>query len=346
MDGSEPRRICIPLPYRRQGGMYTFLANFMTYMDRSGVPYTQDIEGDYQILFVNSWAVPYRSIRAQKAARQGLRVVQRVDGSGRDYGRFDDADSRQARVNMLADLTIFQSRYSKYSSREKFKVIQQDGPVIYNPVDHEIFRPDARTIPIGGAIRVCNASFSTNRNKGTWRIAELARRNPKVTFVLCGLYPPLPDLPNISQLGHLDREELARAIRSCDVFLHLAENDPCPNVVTEALASGLPVLYRDSGGTPELVGQCGMAVTDETFGDSLALVLERRPGLSRAARQRALECFSPDNLFTQYLDVMTSGRRRQLPSRLDLLRAALAGYPVAPGLREMARRLTGGWAAG
>jgi glycosyltransferase involved in cell wall biosynthesis len=39
----------------------------------------------------------------------------------------------------------------------------------------------------------------------------------------------------------------------CHVFAHFAENDNAPNVVVEALASGLPVLYRHSGGTPEIV---------------------------------------------------------------------------------------------
>ncbi len=334
-------RICVPLPYRRQGGMYTFLANLLGYLERNDISYTQDIDDEYDVLFVNSWAVPYGAIKAQKAARPRLRVVQRVDGSGRDYGRYDDADSRQARVNMLADMTVFQSRYSRHSSTEKFRVIRQDGPIIYNPVDVQQFRPDGPTMQIEGDIKVCNASFSTNIKKGTFKIGDLARGNPDVTFVLCGRYPDLPDLPNIVALGHLDRPELASAMRSCDIFLHLAENDPCPNVVTEALASGLPILYRDSGGTPELVGSCGTPVTEENFRQQLMSVISRRDELSEAARRRAVEEYSPDHIFPQYFEAIATATRRPLPTMWDLGKAGLRGYPVWPSPGWVLRRVAG-----
>ncbi|MCH9015950.1 MAG: hypothetical protein IH877_09730, partial [Gemmatimonadetes bacterium] len=108
-------RICVPQDVKAQGGMYTFLGNLLSYMERHDIPHTQDITDEYDVLFVNSWAVPYNVIARQKRDRQALRVVQRVDGSARDYGRYDDADARQARVNTLADLTVFQSAYSRPS---------------------------------------------------------------------------------------------------------------------------------------------------------------------------------------------------------------------------------------
>ena len=320
--------------------MYTFLANFLGYMDRQGIPYTQDIDGDYDILFVNSWAVPYSNIKRLKRSRPQLRVVQRVDGSGRDYGRFDDADDRQARVNMLADLTVFQSRYCRFSASQKYKVIQQDGPVIYNPVDLEVFTPEGPTKAVEGEIKVCVASFSTNRMKGTWKVESLARSNPDITFVLCGRFPQLPDLANIKMVGYLGRDEIAATMRSCDVFLHLAENDPCPNVVIEALASGLPVIYRDSGGTPELVGEGGLSATDDTFREALVHVIDRREELSNAARSRAVEHFSPDRIFPKYLTAIAEAKRRPLPSPVDFVRARMRGYPVAPRPTALLRRLS------
>lgn len=322
------KKICVPMPYRPEGGRHTFVANLKRYLKEKNIPYTEDMEDRYDVLFTNSWVVPYEEIKRVKARRPRLRVVHRVDGSAQDYGRFDDADYLQARVNMLADVTIFQSVYSKYSTTNKFTVVQGDGPIIYNPVDVDVFCPDGPFYPLKGETKVCNAAFSMNQKKGTWKIGELAQKNPDVFFVLCGHYPDLPRLPNIQSLGHLGRSELAAAMRSCDIFLHLAENDPCPNVVLEAMASGLPVLYKDSGGTPELVGECGVIFSDHGFRQQLAMIVAERKKLSTAARERAVREFSPHRIFPQYLEAMLQAKRHSLPTRAMLLRLYLKGYPV------------------
>src|SRR6266566_2204484 len=111
-------RLCVPIEQRPEGGMYTFIGNLTAYLDAHRIGYTRDVGDDYDVLFVNSWVVPYRVVSSVKRQRPDVTVVQRVDGSAVDYGRLGDGDARQARVNLLADLTIFQSAYSRYSTRE------------------------------------------------------------------------------------------------------------------------------------------------------------------------------------------------------------------------------------
>ncbi|MGQ0732901.1 MAG: glycosyltransferase [Acidobacteriota bacterium] len=327
--------LCIPIPHRPEGGMYTFLGNFRAYLERAGVGHTVDLDGEYDTLFVNSWVVPYRTVSRVKRARPDLRVVQRVDGAAQDYGRPEVSDWQQARVNLLADLTIFQSRYSRYSTREKFTVIAQDGPIIYNPVDVELFQPEGPRADLPpGVPRVACASWSTNRAKGTWLIDRIAAEHPDTCFVLCGRFKDVQPRANVARLGHLSRRDLAAALRACDVFLNLSENDPCPNVVLEALASGLPVLFRDSGGVPELVGDCGKAVTPETFAVALTEVMIDRDRLARAARERAVQRFGPEVIFPQYLAAMETATRRRGPVGCGRLRLAAAGYPVLPRVKS------------
>jgi glycosyltransferase involved in cell wall biosynthesis len=127
-------------------------------------------------------------------------------------------------------------------------------------------------------------SWSTNQRKGTRDIDRLAADHADVDFVLCGRFEGLKLRSNVIHLGHGSRSDVATALRSCDAFLNLSENDPAPNVVIEALASGLPVLYRDSGGVPELVGDCGLPVTIERFREQLDEILARREPLGRAVR--------------------------------------------------------------
>ena len=44
-------------------------------------------------------------------------------------------------------------------------------------------------------------------------------------------------------------------MRRAHLLLHTKVQDPCPSVVIEAMACGLPVVYPASGGTLELVGE-------------------------------------------------------------------------------------------
>jgi glycosyltransferase involved in cell wall biosynthesis len=337
MAGSPPR-LCVPIDMRPQGGMYTFLGYLAAWLSRNGLGFTHDIDGEYDILFANSWVVPPAVVRRQKRRRPALRVVHRIDGSAVDYGRPPAADRIQARVNLFADLTIFQSRYSRHSTREKFRVIVHDGPLIYNPVDVECFAPAGPRLdlPANGP-RVACASWSVNPRKGAADIDALAEAHRSVTFVLCGRFDAVATRPNVVRLGHLGREAMARALRSCDVFLNLSENESCPNVVLEALASGLPVLFRDSGGVPELVADCGCAVDRSTFAAMLQDVLSRREALGQAARLRAVRHFAADRVFPQYWAAFEASRRLPLPSLAETVRLAVAGFPVLPPVRTPAQ---------
>ena len=315
--------------------MYTFVGNLMEWMDRRAVAYTTDLNGDYDVLFTNSWVIAPRTVRHVKRHRPDVRVVHRVDGAATDYGGNPESDRVQARVNLLADATVFQSHYSRYSTREKFRLIIHDGGVIYNPVNVSQFTPAGtrRDLPSGRPL-VASASWSLNRGKGTWQIQQLAKSHPEVVFVLCGRFDLTDPPENIVQLGHLSRAQIAEALRSCDVFLNLSENDPCPNVVLEALASGLPVLYRDSGGVPELVGDCGLAVTLESFKPCLDRLLADT-SLAAKARARAEREFAPDVIFPKYLESFADARREPLPSKFQVLRLASEGYPVLPKMRTV-----------
>ena len=87
-----------------------------------------------------------------------------------------------------------------------------------------------------------------------------------------------------------------------DVLLHTKVNDPCPGLVAEALACGLPVVYSASGGVPELVGpDAGVGVPAtldwqridppdaRLLAEGVARIAERLDAYSEAARVQAVE---------------------------------------------------------
>jgi glycosyltransferase involved in cell wall biosynthesis len=312
-------RFCFPVADAPQGGMYSFFRNFRTYCAAAGVPFTDEIDGDYDVLVANSWVVPDVVIARAKRRLPRLKVLHRIDGSAVDYGRDAASDVRQALVGLLADVTVFQSAYGREVTRRR-RVIEADGPVVHNPVDVARFRPEGGRMPLPGAVRLVHVVFSTNARKGAAAVLEIARRRPDVTFVMAGGDEGAGPTGNVLSVGYAGWDRLPALLRSCTALLTLSENETCSNVVLEALASGLPVLYKPSGGTPELVGDCGVPVDPVSFDRALAGVLARHRELSLAARHRAVQRFSFDAVFPRYLHAVGEATRRPLPGLAEYVR--------------------------
>jgi glycosyltransferase involved in cell wall biosynthesis len=332
-------RVCSPMQFQAAGGGFYVIRQLERYLESQGHSVTKSITDRYDVLLANSWQVTYDEVLEAIRRNPGVRIVHRVDGSSQDYGRGSKGDRKQSRVNRFADLTIFQSAYCRHSTREKFPVIAGDGPVIHNPVDVDHFSPDGEQIDLpGGGVRLVYVTFSTNPMKGWGDVYTLARDHPDLTFVLIGQYEEPPELPNLQVPGLLDHSELPAVLRACDVFLAFQRNEACPNVVLEGLACGLPVLYVESGATPELVGECGLPVTVGTFRPQLERLLADREQYAACARQRMVEYFHPGVIFGQYLHEMKAVLRR--PLGLRKIRRWLWAWAVKIG-RPIRKRLLG-----
>jgi glycosyltransferase involved in cell wall biosynthesis len=105
----------------------------------------------------------------------------------------------------------------------------------------------------------------------------------------------------VELLGRYSQAEAPALFHRADILIHPKYNDPCPTVVLEAMACGLPVVYSASGGTPELVGSdAGVGIdapldweadhppaADELAAATLALAGDL-PERGAAAREQAL----------------------------------------------------------
>ena len=297
--------LTIPAQINTPAGGSQFLRGFRDYLSRHNIRHNESLAMIGDVLFLNSWQTSPAELAQVLRLRPGVHIVHRVDGSAQDYGRYDHGDARQGGVNRFADLTIFQSHYCRHSTREKYPVIFNDGPVIHNPVDIECFTPEGPKLDLPRGPRIACVSWSANPMKGASQIYATARQHEDVVFVLCGPYPDAPALPNLRCLGTLGRSELARALRSCNALLTFSRNEACPNHVLEGLASGLPVLYHASGAMEELIGECGFPVQVSTFAGKLQRILRERETLAKRARRRAVREFTAETIFASYLEAIS-----------------------------------------
>jgi glycosyltransferase involved in cell wall biosynthesis len=211
--------------------------------------------------------------RLRRFARDGVRMVHRVDGPIGVYRGFDDGtDRRIVEINALADTTILQSRYSLEKHRE-LGLELRNPVVIHNSVDPSIFHPpDAREPLEGRRLRVITTSWSDNPRKGsdvlTWLDRNLDFDAVEVTFA----GRTQQAFERIRVVAPLASEPLADLLRTQDVFLAPSRDDPCSNALLEGLACGLPALFLRSGGHPELVGDAGVGFDEP---EQLPAALER-----------------------------------------------------------------------
>jgi glycosyltransferase involved in cell wall biosynthesis len=237
--------------------------------------------------------------------RKGPAIVHRLDGVAELIrGHRSEADDRQREVNALTDFTIFQSVYCR-DSFATTGVHPAASTIIYNGVDGSIFRPAAQRREPGRVLRFIGSSWSSNPRKGFATIAALSLV-PDVEVRFAGRWPETIDPQRVIMLGAKASHDLADALRDADAMVHAAENEPCSNAILEALACGLPVLYRDSGGNRELAGDFGVAI-----GDDLAASAEQLRANYQTLRANVLAQhgrFLIDSAAEKYVEVFERAR--------------------------------------
>ncbi len=200
--------------------------------------------------------------------RQYPLIVHRLDGLRTFYaGKHEPSDDLQLKLSKLADHIIFQSQYSLQNFRA-FGYNKNNYHIIYNGTNTTVFSFKFRKLEKNRKIKIIASSWSNNIHKGFNTISSISLLDSvEVTFV--GNWNSNVPPNKVKIIKPVDYFTLAKLFHENDVFLHAAQNDPCPNVVVEAMATGLPVLYNNSGGTPEIAHQYGIALQPNNFLDTL-----------------------------------------------------------------------------
>jgi len=199
------------------------------------------------------------------STRHRLNVVHRIDGPIYLIRGFDrEKDQLCYDLNArFASATVLQSSWV-YQRIVDMGYHPVKPVIIHNAVDSEIFHPFGRiAFDPDRKIRLISTSWSNNPRKGgpvykwieehiDWdRFEYTFVGNASESFDRARHIPPVPS------------DQLAEILRNHDVYITASRNDPCSNALIEALACGLPALYLNDGGHPELVGHGGLPFQNE-----------------------------------------------------------------------------------
>jgi len=186
-------------------------------------------------------------------------VAHRIDGPIQLYRGSDSAaDDEIFELNKeFATVTIIQSQFT-LDKLLSLSYSPKNPVIIYNSINPEIFYPKVGIKSLDNKIKIISASWSDNPKKGgsvyKWLDENLDFQKIDYTFV--GRVKQ--NLNNIKLVPPVDSQRLADMLRDHDIYITASENDPCSNSLIEALACGLPAIYRNSGGHPELVQKAGL----------------------------------------------------------------------------------------
>ncbi len=143
---------------------------------------------------------------------------------------------------------------------------RQDFGIIYNGVDIETFKPAPEARPNDKFIITNGASRITARKGYGYLIEAVNRLQKKYPNLLAkimgegddkkrleGLVKNLELENNVQLLGRIHRDKLAPYYQEASLFVMPSLNEGMSNAMLEALASGLPIITTETGGTKELV---------------------------------------------------------------------------------------------
>ena len=271
----------------------------------------------FNVLYLGSSTFPPDGIKLLELSRKrGAALIWNQNGvayPGWHGPGWESVNAPRARAFHAADRVLYQSEFCQLSAERFYGARSGPSEILYNPVDTSRFSPSDRppqlpTLLLAGTqyqrYRVETALRALAGLPPEWRLlvtgklswdgdTAAAEKEARALVEELGLGG------RVELIGVYTQLEAPAVYRRATLLLHTKYNDPCPTVVLEALASGLPVVYSASGGTPELVGDAGIGVpapldwdrdhppAPEDLVDAVLTAAAKREQLGAAARRRA-----------------------------------------------------------
>jgi glycosyltransferase involved in cell wall biosynthesis len=288
---------------------------------------------DYNLVYLLSNA-PYLPPAALRRLR-AQRVPVVLNQNGVFYPAWFDGDcaamnARMAAAYHAADHVFWQSAFCRRSADRFLGPRAGAGEVLHNAVDTRQFAPAAGDGTRGGAFTFLTtgkfdrhmayrplaaiAALARARRDGLEsRLVIAGRMDPELRAQLEESAATHGVASAVALTGAYGQTQAPAIYAAADAYLALTYNDACPNAVIEAMACGLPVLYSNSGGTPELVGDtAGVALDVEpgwerievpepaAIAAGMAAIAARRDAMGDAARARAVARFDVETWLARH----------------------------------------------
>jgi len=292
------------------------------------------------LYLVSSALPPHLHVLITAAKRAGVFIVLNQNGVAYPawHGAgWEDTNKSLALAHSAADYIFYQSRFCQESALHFLGKTTGRSEILYNPVDTSVFTPVS-----SGKNLVAPVFLTAGSHHSFYRVQAAAdtlsflrQYYPSARLIIAGKFRwgkseevagyeirQYVDGCNLSDhvewFGAYNQLQAPDLFRRADILLHTKYNDPCPRLVVEAMACGLPVVYSASGGVPELVGNsAGVGVPStrdwerehppgsRDLAEAIRKVSGRYAEYSLEARKRAVERFDVKPWIRKHVEIFT-----------------------------------------
>ena len=222
--------------------------------------------------YVGSWldadVIITNTVFSPEMLKSKVFKVKRMDGIYWNPSNMMRNDSLNKAAEQ-ADLVIFISKYSQDTLHALYPDVKLKAEVVViNDVDSELFyKKRTHPYPETGFQWVAAASSWSRPEKRFSDILKFAEflETKGEKLILIGKIPDDTRLPsNVNAIGYIsDYKIFNNILNNSDGFVNFSYRDAGCKCVRQAMRAGLPVLYANSGGLPELVGGFGQGIKDD-----------------------------------------------------------------------------------
>ncbi len=227
-----------------------------------------------------------------------------------------------------ADKLIFQSLSRKIWARASKVIANSKGlkelahktsdrqiEVIPNGVDTEKFKPAVNHRSRQNFISTCRLIERKGVLELLEAFIEVLKTHPRATLTFIGAgnlrkqmierVARLGLQESIKFPGVVDHRELPNHYQDADIFILPSKNEGMSNSLLEAMASGLPVIVTDTGGTEELVSPSSGFIINRVTEAEMAVAIEKLQTWSQMGQlgRRKVEQLSWKNTSDDYQEV-------------------------------------------
>ena len=289
---------------------------------------------DFNLLYCLSNS-PYLSEGSlKKIKHRNIPIILNQNGvyfSGWYGNGWEKQNEKLKPVYHLADYVFWQSEFCREAANKFLGKRKSSSEILYNAIDTEKFSPNDKvnkefTFLTTGVfadsmlyrlVATIEAFYLFQKKQRDTRLTIAGYISKKSKVQINNLISTRDLGKKITLLGSYSQVNAPNIYANSDAYIMLKHMDASPNVVIEAMACGLPIIYSASGGVPELVGQkagIGLFVENsweskpyapepQLISEAMSSVMENQKAFSMHARSRAVGEFDLKKWITKHEEV-------------------------------------------